>query len=88
MERSAATARLVDAARDLARELGFPLDDASTGGVSDANLVAAAGTPVLDGLGPVGGDDHSPDEWLDLPSIAPRVALLAGLVAKAGEAVS
>ncbi len=88
MERSAATGRLVELARELAGKLGFPLDDASTGGVSDANLVAAAGTPVLDGLGPVGGDDHSPDEWLDLESIAPRVALLAGLVAKAGEAVA
>ena len=64
------------------------MDDASTGGVSDANLVAAAGTPVLDGLGTIGGDDHSPDEWLDLDSIAPRVALLAGLIAKAGDAVS
>jgi glutamate carboxypeptidase len=88
MERSPGTERLVAIARELGNELGLDLRDASTGGGSDANMVAAAGTPVLDGLGPVGGDDHSPDEWVDLASVAPRVAVLAGLIARAGEAVS
>jgi glutamate carboxypeptidase len=45
------------------------------------------GLPTLDGLGPVGGDDHSVDEWLDLASVVPRVTLLAGLMARAGEAL-
>jgi len=88
MERNPATVRLVELARGLARELEFDLEDASTGGVSDANIVAAAGTPVLDGLGPVGGDDHSPDEWVDLGSVPARLALLAGLIARGGEAVA
>jgi glutamate carboxypeptidase len=87
MERGPATARLVELAKEIAAELGFDVADASTGGASDANTVAAAGTPVLDGLGPVGGDDHSPDEWVDLASFTPRVTLLAGLIARAGEAV-
>ena len=52
-------------------------------GTSDANLVAPLGLPVLDGLGPIGGDDHSPSEWLDLESVVPRIALLAGLIASA-----
>jgi len=88
MERGPSSARLVETAQRLARDLGFDLADASTGGVSDANLVAAAGTPVLDGLGPVGGDDHSPDEWVDLAGVAPRVAILAGLIATGGPAVA
>jgi glutamate carboxypeptidase len=88
MERSPSTDRLVELARELAGQLGFPLRDAATGGASDANAIAAAGTPVLDGLGPVGGDDHGPDEWVDLSSVAPRVALLAGLVARADEALN
>jgi glutamate carboxypeptidase len=79
------TASLFTAAREVARELGFDLDGASTGGVSDANFVAARGVPVLDGLGPIGGDDHSPDEWLDLASVPERVALLAGLVVRIAE---
>lgn len=80
MEKTPATARLADLARQVAAELGFSLDDVATGGTSDANFVAALGTPVLDGLGPIGGLDHSPDEYLELHSIVPRTALLAGLI--------
>ena len=57
----------------------------ATGGASDANTTAAAGVPTLDGLGPVGGDDHSPAEWLDLTSVVPRTALLAGLIARTAQ---
>jgi glutamate carboxypeptidase len=53
---------------------------ASTGGISDANLAGTAGTPVLDGLGPIGGLDHSPDEYIELDSIVPRTALLVKLI--------
>lgn len=88
MERSPAAGRLVDLARRLAGELGFSVGDAATGGASDANTTAAAGLPTLDGLGPVGGDDHSRDEWLDLASIVPRTTLLAGLLASAEEALT
>ena len=87
MERTAATARLVELASRLAGELGFQLRDAATGGASDANTTAAAGLPTLDGLGPIGGDDHSDDEWLDLASIVPRVVLLASLIDRVGEAL-
>ena len=80
MERTPAVAGLVERAIALSADLGFELRDAATGGASDANTIAAAGTPVLDGLGPVGGDDHAPAEWLDLDSVTPRTALLAGLI--------
>jgi glutamate carboxypeptidase len=80
MEKTPAIAALVDRAVALAAELGFELEDAATGGMSDANTIAATGIPVIDGLGPVGGDDHAPAEWLDLDSVVPRTALLAGLI--------
>ncbi len=87
MERTEASGRLVALAVSIAGDLGFPLRDAATGGASDANTCAALGVPTLDGLGPVGGDDHSVDEWLDLSSVAPRTALLAGLIGRVGEAL-
>jgi glutamate carboxypeptidase len=87
MERTPAIARLADQARTLAVELGFELRDAATGGASDANTTAAAGLPTLDGLGPIGGDDHSSDEWLDLSSVVPRTTLLAGMIARIDEAL-
>ena len=62
------------------------MHDTLTGGASDANTTTAAGLPTLDGLGPVGGDDHSADEWLDLSSVVPRTTLLAALIDRAVEA--
>jgi glutamate carboxypeptidase len=80
VERLPGAARLVGLARGVARALGFELADAATGGVSDANTTSGLGVPSLDGLGPIGGLDHSPDEYLELESIVPRVTLLAGLL--------
>ena len=80
MEKLERSARLVDHARAIAGQLGFELDDAATGGASDANTTAGMGVPTLDGLGPIGGSDHSPDEYLEVDSIVPRTTLLAGLL--------
>jgi glutamate carboxypeptidase len=82
MEKREGAQRLVDIAVGAASELGFELRDAPTGGASDANTTSSAGTPTLDGLGPVGGDDHGPAEWVDLTSIVPRTALLAAIVSR------
>jgi glutamate carboxypeptidase len=82
MEKTQASQRLVDAAVAVAGELGFTLRDAATGGASDGNTTSAAGCPTLDALGPIGGDDHAPGEWLDLSSVVPRIALLAGVIAR------
>ncbi len=87
MERTPGTARLVELAVAIAAELGFSLADAATGGASDANTTSAAGLPTLDGLGPVGGNDHSAEEWLDLASVVPRITLLASLIDRVGAAL-
>jgi glutamate carboxypeptidase len=52
----------------------------SVGGGSDGNFTAGAGTPTLDGLGPVGGGAHADEEHLELAELAPRTRLLAALV--------
>ncbi len=82
MEKGEGGARLAELAISVAAELGFELKDAATGGASDANTTSAAGVPTLDGLGPIGGDDHGPKEWLELTSVVPRICLLAGLVSR------
>ena len=88
MEKTPATARLAGLAIAIAGEIGFELNDTATGGASDANTTSAMGVPTLDGLGPIGGDDHSVDEWLDLASVVPRTTMLATLVNRVGEALS
>ena len=80
MERTPAVAFLARLAQESAQALGFRVGEAATGGASDASVVGGSGVPVLDGLGPVGGLDHSPDEYILPASILPRIALLAGLI--------
>ncbi|MEA2529053.1 MAG: glutamate carboxypeptidase [Thermomicrobiales bacterium] len=85
MERTPGTVRLEEHAIRIARELGFPLKGAKTGGGSDVSFACHAGTPGLDGLGPIGGLDHGPDEYILQSSIVPRTALLAKLLTAIGE---
>ena len=85
MEKTAASAALVETAVGIASELGFELRDAETGGGSDANTTAGAGVPSLDGLGPIGGNDHTPTEYIEMSSIVPRTTLLAALVLALGD---
>jgi len=80
MEKLEASGRLVDHAGALAGRLGFAARDAATGGASDANTTSGMGVPTLDGLGPIGGRDHSPDEYLEVDSIVPRTTLVAALL--------
>jgi glutamate carboxypeptidase len=82
MERTPAVIELEAKTQQIAAALGFAVRGAATGGASDASYVAAEGVPVLDGLGPIGGLDHGPEEYIEYSSIAPRTALLAGLIAE------
>ncbi len=84
MEKLPRSARLVEHAVALAGRLDIDLADAATGGASDANTTAGLGIPTLDGLGPIGGNDHSPLEYLELESIVPRTTLLAALLLAVG----
>ena len=81
MERADGTVRLFQQARAFASELGFTLDEASTGGGSDGNFTAGLGIPTLDGMGAVGEGAHAAHESLLLDHLLPRTALLAAMIA-------
>jgi glutamate carboxypeptidase len=80
-ERTEPVARLAETAIALGASLGHEFGEAVAGGVSDGSWTASHGIPTLDGLGPVGGDDHSPAEYVETPSFATRCGVVAGLVA-------
>lgn len=82
MEATAGNRRLFAHAKAIAASMGTHLDEGSTGGASDANLVAAMGVPTLDGLGPEGGGAHADDEHVRTESMPRRAALIAGLLAE------
>jgi glutamate carboxypeptidase len=84
MERLERSERLAEHVVALAARLGFETRGAATGGASDANTTAGMGVPSIDGLGPIGGNDHAPGEYLEVDSIVPRTTLLAGLILALG----
>ncbi len=79
---SPASARIFALADEVAHELGFALIGAPTGGGSDGNTAANVGAATLDGLGPAGAHAHNPGEYIDIDSVAPRIALLGGLISR------
>ena len=81
IERKTGTIALYKKARSLAKELGFELDEAATGGGSDGNFTAALGVPTLDGMGAVGDGAHAAHESVVIEHLVPRTALLAAMIA-------
>lgn len=80
MESTALQRKLLD---DIEAILGYPLPTEKRGGVSDANVTAAAGVPTLDGFGPFGDGDHTVHERASKASFEQRIRevteILAGL---------
>jgi len=81
LERTEKVQRLFAHARAIATLLDFDLGEASVGGASDGNFVAALGVPVLDGLGVQGDGAHASHEHILCDDIPIRGALLAALIA-------
>ena len=79
----------IPAVRALAEEVraiglarGQTVGFGKSGGVSDGNLMKAEGLPTIDTMGPVGGNLHRTDEYIELDSLVPRASMLAILLAR------
>ena len=71
------TRELVKLINEAARLEGFEAGWVDAGGGSDANRIAQAGTPVVDGVAPAGGCFHSEREYLRVDTIENRVRMLS-----------
>jgi glutamate carboxypeptidase len=84
MDPRGAGGALLPLAERCAAALGRPIRGIATGGGSDANLTADLGVPTLDGLGVVGREIHTRDEWCLARSVQSRAALAALLLTELG----
>jgi len=80
MEKTKASARLFERAREIAGTIGLPLKGGKSGGGSDASIAASLGIATLDGLGPDGDGIHAEHEHVLLSSLVERSALLIKLL--------
>lgn len=72
--------KLVAIAQGIYGEMGRKLTIEGSGGAADASLSAGVGTPTLDGFGIVGGNIHTPEEYAEVESVAPRIYLLSRMI--------
>lgn len=81
--------KLIQLTRECGQQLGLELNVRPSGGTCDGNRLAAAGLPVIDTLGPVGGNLHSEQEYLLINSLTQRASLTLLLLSRlaAGEAI-
>lgn len=78
--RAAVDRELLGSAREL---LGGPLVAGERGGASDASHLAAHVPLTVDGLGPLGGRAHHPEEFVLADSLAPRARVALAVAAAA-----
>lgn len=77
MKQSPDSRSLFDSYVANAKEAGLQIKGEFSGGCADSGFAAAVGAPTLCGVGPVGGNNHSPDEYLELATIVPRAQSVA-----------
>ena len=65
--------------------VGAPALETTAFGASDACWTSFLGIPTVDGLGPIGGGDHSPAEWIAADSLEPRVQAVVAICRALGE---
>jgi glutamate carboxypeptidase len=80
MERNEQMQRTYAQCKAIGERYGLTIEQASSGGGSDGNTVAAMGVPVLDGLGPQGDGLHALHEHVVLNSLPRRATLLAAMI--------
>ena len=83
MERTAGVAALYEKAQEIAKEIGWKLEEAAVGGGSDGNFTAGIGIPTLDGMGGVGEGAHAVHEHILISELPRRALLLAGMIENA-----
>ena len=72
-------AALTERTLALLESVGARATEMLAAGASDGSWSSSLGVPTVDGLGPIGGGDHSPDEWIDAASVAPRIEVVRRL---------
>ena len=60
-----------------AADAGLKVAGEFSGGCADSGFTSAVGCPTLCGVGPVGGNAHTPEEYLEVETLVPRAQAMA-----------
>lgn len=71
---------LVETARRYTQAItGAAWPAVGAGPANEGYMLIERGIPTLCGFGPTGGNAHAPNEWVSLASLAPTIAMFAGI---------
>ena len=72
--------KLVNLAKSYTREVtGETWQAVGAGPANEGYMLIEAGIPTLPGFGPTGGNAHTENEWVEIASLAPTMAMFAGI---------
>jgi len=71
------SAELFDVYQQASASLGLKVEGEFSGGCADSGFTSAVGCPTICAVGPVGGNAHTAEEYLELDSMVPRAQALA-----------
>ncbi|TMN21712.1 M20 family metallopeptidase [Lentibacillus cibarius] len=77
MENNERNNDLYEIVQQAAKTLDLKVVGKPTKGASEAGFTSSVGVPTICGMGPVGGNWHTENEYLELDSYIPRLKLLA-----------
>ena len=60
-----------------AKDAGLTIEGEFSGGCADSGFTAGVGCPTICAVGPVGGNAHTAEEYLEVESIVPRAQAMA-----------
>jgi glutamate carboxypeptidase len=86
LTQSPAAKRLFDLYVQAAADTGFETGGEFTGGCADSGFTAALGAATLCAVGPVGGNAHSPEEFMRIDSMVPRAQACARAILRLEQA--
>lgn len=76
------TQHMADILKEEAEKMGYAIGFESSAGASDASLVSAGGTPIIDACGGHGGGAHGVGEYLEIETVAKRYQLLMATIGR------
>ncbi|NLK66565.1 MAG: M20 family metallopeptidase [Campylobacteraceae bacterium] len=65
---------------EVAKEQNTKVTWVDAGGASDGNIISSVGCPVIDGLGPTGGEIHTHNEYMVVDSVVPKCNLVVEVI--------
>lgn len=80
MTESVGNTHLYETVKACGEALNTPIQGTATRGAADAGLPSSMGIPTICGMGPVGGNYHTPEEYIETPTLLKRAKLLAASI--------